>query len=146
MDRAKAGLTVFFEEPSGGEDLGIITKEFSDFLKKQQEGSLPMTTFICFVIAMVIIYAMRLLTGGFDKTELISFLLMVVLLGSHVYLSTRKKEIFGIVIPIFLVVSFYPVYKVIKPEGTALVVLIGLYVIALGSCLYIWYKARKNDN
>ncbi len=105
-----------------------------------------MTTFICFVIAMVFIYVMRLLTGGFDMTELTSFLLMVVLLGSHVYLSTRKKAIFGIVIPIFIVVSFYPVYKMMNPVNTTLVALIGLYAIALGSCLYIWYKARKNDN
>lgn len=70
-----------------------------------------MTTFICFVIAIVIIYVMRVFTGGFDITELVSFLLMIVLLGSHVYLSTRKKAIFGIVVPIFIIVSFYPVYK-----------------------------------
>ena len=55
-----------------------------------------MTTFICFVIAMVILYIMRLLTGGFDITELTSYLLMVLLLGTHVYLSTRKKVIYVI--------------------------------------------------
>ena len=103
-----------------------------------------MTTFICFVIAMVILYIMRLLTGGFDITELTSYLLMV-LLGTHVYLSTRKKAIYGIVIPIFIVVSFYPVYKLTNPAGITLAVLIGLYIIALGSCLGIWYKARKSD-
>lgn len=104
-----------------------------------------MTTFICFVIAMVILYIMRLLTGGFDVTELTSYLLMVLLLGTHVYLSTRKKAIYGIVIPIFIVVSFYPVYKLTNPAGITLVVLIGLYIIALGGCLGIWYKARKSD-
>ena len=104
-----------------------------------------MTTFICFVIAMVILYIMRLLTGGFDVTELTSYLLMVLLLGTHIYLSTRKKAIYGIVIPIFIVVSFYPVYKLTNPAGITLVVLIGLYTIALGSCLGIWYKARKSD-
>ncbi len=103
-----------------------------------------MTTFICFVIAMVILYIMRLLTGGFDITELTSYLLML-LLGTHVYLSTRKKVIYGIVIPIFIVVSFYPVYKLTNPAGITLAVLIGLYIIALGSCLGIWYKARKSD-
>ena len=103
-----------------------------------------MTTFICFVIAMVILYIMRLLTGGFDITELTSYLLMV-LLGTHIYLSTRKKAIYGIVIPIFIVVSFYPVYKLTNPAGITLAVLIGLYIIALGSCLGIWYKARKSD-
>lgn len=107
---------------------------------------LPMTTFICFVIAMVFICIMRLLTGGFDVEELLSFILMIVLLGSHVYLSTRKKAIYGIAIPIFIVASFYPVYKMMNPVSTTLVVLIGLYVIVLGNCLYIWYKARKNDN
>ncbi|MCR1839217.1 hypothetical protein [Murimonas intestini] len=104
-----------------------------------------MTTFICFVIAIVIIYVMRVFTGGFDITELVSFLLMIVLLGSHVYLSTRKKAIFGIVVPIFIIVSFYPVYKMMNPVGTTFLVLVVLYMIALGSCIYIWYKARKNN-
>ena len=104
-----------------------------------------MTTFICFVIAMVILYIMRLLTGGFDVTELTSYLLMLMLLGTHVYLSTRKKVIYGIVIPIFIVVSFYPVYKLTNPAGITLVVLIGLYILTLGSLLGIWYKARKSD-
>lgn len=105
-----------------------------------------MTMFICFVIAMVFIYVMRLFTGGFDITELLSFILMMVLLGSHVYLSTRKKAIFGIVIPIVIVVSFYPVYKLMDPAGTTLVILIGLYAISLGCCLYIWYKARRTND
>lgn len=105
-----------------------------------------MTMFICFVIAMVFIYVMRLFTGGFDITELLSFILMMVLLGSHVYLSTRKKAIFGIVIPIVIVVSFYPVYKLMNPAGTTLVILIGLYAISLGGCLYIWYKARRTND
>lgn len=105
-----------------------------------------MITFICFVIAMVFIYVIRLFTGGFDIKELLSFLLMMVLLGSHVYLSTRKKAIFGIVIPIFVIASFYPVYKMMNPIGTTLIVLIVLYLVAFGGCLYIWYKARKSDN
>lgn len=105
-----------------------------------------MTTFICFVIAMIFIYIMRLFTGGFDVTELLSFFLMVALLGSHVYLSTRKKAIFGIIVPICIVASFYPVYKMMSPVGVALVILAGLYGIALGGCLYIWYKARKENN
>ena len=71
---------------------------------------------------------------------------MMVLLGSHVYLSTRKKAIFGIVIPIVIVVSFYPVYKLMNPAGTTLVILIGLYAISLGCCLYIWYKARRTND
>ena len=102
-----------------------------------------MTTFICFVIAMVFIYVMRLFTGGFNITELLSFLLMIVLLGSHVYLSTRKKAVYGIVIPIFIIASFYPVYKMMNPAGTTFLVLTVSYMIALGSCIYIWYKARK---
>lgn len=105
-----------------------------------------MTSFICFVIAMAFIYVMRLFTGAFDITELLSFLLMIVLLGSHVYLSTRKKAIFGIVIPIFIIASFYPVYKIINPVGTTFLVLIMLYIIALGGCIYIWYKSRKNND
>ena len=105
-----------------------------------------MTTFICFVIAMAIIYIMRLFTGGFNATELLSFILMIVLLGSHVYLSTRKKAIWGIVIPVIIVASFYPVYKLINPVGTILVILIGLYAISLGCCLHIWYKARKTND
>lgn len=64
---------------------------------------------------------------------------------SQVYLSTRKKAIFGMVIPLLMMVPFYPVYKWINPAGTILILLIVLYVIAIGSCLYIWYKARKND-
>lgn len=105
-----------------------------------------MTTLICFVIAMVFIYIMRLFTGGFDEIELLSFLLMIILLGSHVYLSTRKKAIFGIVIPIVIVASFYPVYNLMNHIGTTLVIFIVLYAISLGCCLYIWYKARKTDN
>jgi len=104
-----------------------------------------MTTFICFVIAMVFLYIMRLFTGGFNATELLSFILMVVLLGSHVYLSTRKRAIYGIVIPLLLAASFYPVYKLMHPAGMTLVVLICMYVAAIGCCLYIWYKARKDN-
>lgn len=105
-----------------------------------------MTMFICFLIAVVLLYIMRLLNGGFDLTELLSFLMMIVLLGSHVYLVTRKKAIWGIVIPIFIVASFYPTYKLIDPVGEMFVLLIVLYLIVLGSCLYIWYKARKNNS
>ena len=105
-----------------------------------------MTILICFAIAMVFIYVIRLFTGGFNITELLSFLLMIVLLGSHVYLSTRRKAIYGIVIPIFIIASFYPVYQIMNPVGITFFVLIVLYMIALGSCIYIWYKARKNNN
>lgn len=105
-----------------------------------------MTILICFAIAMVFIYVIRLFTGGFNITELLSFLLMIVLLGSHVYLSTRRKAIYGIVIPIFIIASFYPVYQIMNPVGITFFVLIVLYMIALGSCIYIWYKARKSNN
>ena len=87
---------------------------------------------------------MRLFSGGFNATELLSFLIMIALLGSHVYLSTRKKAIFGIVIPLFIAATFYPIYQFITPVGTALIMLVVLYVIALGCCFYIWYKARKS--
>ncbi len=105
-----------------------------------------MTTFIYFIIAMVILYIVKLLISGFDITELISYLIMAVLLVSHVYLSTRKKAILGIVIPIFFVISFYPVYKLINPVGATLVVLIGSYVITLGCFFGVWYRARKNKD
>ena len=105
-----------------------------------------MTILICFAIAMVFIYVIRLFTGGFNITELLSFLLMIILLGSHVYLSTRRKAIYGIVIPIFIIASFYPVYKIMNPVGITFFVLIVLYMIALCSCIYIWYKARKSKN
>lgn len=105
-----------------------------------------MTTFICFIIAMVIIYFLRLLTGGFDFNELLSFLIMMGLLGSHVYLSTRKRAIWGMVIPLVILASFYLIYRWMKPEGSTLVILIMLYAIAFGCTLYIWYKARKNHN
>ena len=103
-----------------------------------------MNTFICFGIAMAGIYIMRLLTGGFNLTELISYILMVGLLGAHVYLCTRKRVVWGIVIPVLIVISFYPMCRVMRPSGTVLAVLIGLYAAALGSCLYIWSKARKD--
>lgn len=103
-----------------------------------------MTTFICFVIAMVIIYIIMIFTRGFDLNTSLSFLIMFALLGSHVYLVTRKKSIWGIIIPLIIVGSFYPVYKLTTPAGTTLVILIALYIIALGCCLYIWYKARKD--
>ena len=105
-----------------------------------------MTTFICFVIAMAIIYIMRLSTGGFNATESLSFILMIVLLGSHVYLSTRKKAMYGIIVPLLIIVSFYPIYQLTNPTGTTLILLIGLYAISLGCCLYIWYKARKTSD
>ena len=65
-----------------------------------------MTILICFAIAMVFIYVIRLFTGGFNITELLSFLLMIILLGSHVYLSTRRKAIYGIVIQYLLLRRF----------------------------------------
>lgn len=105
-----------------------------------------MTTFICFMIAMVFLYIMKLATGGFDFTEFVSFLLMIILLGGHVYLSTRKKAIWGAVVPVVIVASFFPVYKLINPDGRTLIVLILLYAIALVSCLFIWYRARKTKD
>lgn len=104
-----------------------------------------MTTFICFVIAMVIIYIIMIFTRGFDLNTSLSFLIMIALLGSHVYLVTRKKSIWGMIVPLIIVLSFYPVYQLTKPVGTTLVIFIGLYIIALGSLLYIWYKARKDN-
>lgn len=100
-------------------------------------------TFICFVIAMVFLYIVKLFTGGFDLTELMSFVLMVILVGTHVYLSTKKKFL-GIVIPIFIIISFYPVYKMVSPTDIELISLVVAYIIALGSCIFIWYKARKD--
>lgn len=105
-----------------------------------------MTTFICFIIAMVIIYIMMLFTNGFDITTLLSFLIMFILLGAHVYLVTRKKVIWGIVVPLLILISFYPVYKLLNPVGITLIVLVGLYAIAFGCCLYIWYRARKSKD
>lgn len=106
---------------------------------------MAMTTFICFVIAIAIIYIMKLSTGGFDVKEFISYTLMVVLLGAHVYLSTRKKAIWGLIVPVVTVVSFYPVYKLINPDGFSLIMLILLYIIAFVCFLYIWYRARKDN-
>lgn len=104
-----------------------------------------MTTFICFVIAMVFLYVMQLLNGGFEIREFIAFILMIAILGSHVYLTTRKKAIFGIIVPLFLIATFFPVYKIIHPTGSTLIVLILVYIIAIGCCLYIWYRARLTD-
>lgn len=50
-----------------------------------------MTMFICFVIAMLILYVMRVLMGGFDDKELLAYIIMIGILGSHVYLTTKKK-------------------------------------------------------
>lgn len=105
-----------------------------------------MTTYICFLIAMIILYIMKLLSGGFNLRELIAFFLMMILLGSHVYLSTRKRAIWGIVVPAVLMISFYPVYNLISPNGTQLIALIAAYVIAIGCSLFVWYQARKNIN
>lgn len=104
-----------------------------------------MTTFICFAIAMTILCFMKVLTGGFHTMdEILTFVLMMVLLGGHVYLSTRKKAVYGSVVPILVVISFYPVYKLTAPAGAAVFILVGLYVITLAGFLAIWYKARKN--
>lgn len=105
-----------------------------------------MTTFICFLIAMAVIYIVMLCTNGFDLNTSLSFLIMFILLGSHVYLVTRKRAIYGIIVPVFIIVSFYPVYQLINPAGTTLILLISLYAIALGGCLYIWYKARRDHS
>ena len=105
-----------------------------------------MTTFICFLTAMIFLYIIRLLIGGFNSAELLSFFIMTALLGTHVYLSTRKRAVFGIVIPLCIAASFYPIYQLLSPDKITSIVLIGLYVIALGSCLYIWYRARKDNN
>ena len=105
-----------------------------------------MTTYICFLIAMIILYVMKLLSGGFNLRELVAFLLMGVLLGSHVYLSTRKRAIWGIAVPVVLVISFFPVYTLISPNGIQLITLIIFYAIAIGCSLFVWYKARRNMN
>ena len=110
------------------------------------EVEATMTTYICFLIAMIILYIMKLLSGGFNLRELIAFFLMMILLGSHVYLSTRKRAIWGIVVPAVLMISFYPVYNLISPNGTQLIALIAAYVIAIGCSLFVWYQARKNIN
>ena len=105
-----------------------------------------MKNFICFVIAMALIYIIKFVTGGLDAEGFLSYFLMVALLGSHVYLSTRKRAIFGIVIPIVTVASFYPIYQHMHPTSIKLAVLIGMYVIVLGMLFFIWYQVRKNDN
>lgn len=113
------------------------------YLRNQKGGD--MTTFICFAIAMAILYIMQVFSGGFDFEELLSFIIMMALLGGHVYLSTRRKAFLGGVIPILLILSFYPVCKMINPVGSQLFILIGGYLVAIGCCLYIWYKARKDN-
>lgn len=105
-----------------------------------------MKNFICFVIAMTLIYIIKFVTGGLDAEGFLSYFLMVALLGSHVYFSTRKRAIFGIVIPIVIVASFYPIYQLMHPTSIKLAVLIGMYVIVLGMLFFIWYQVRKNDN
>lgn len=104
-----------------------------------------MTTLICFTIAMICILIINLLNGGFQAREFPAYIIMVILLGTHVYFSTRKKVLWGIVIPIFIALTFYPVYRIINPTGTEVIMLVGLYVIAFSLSLIIWYQARKND-
>ncbi len=120
----------------------MIFSTNGNFLIKE---TISMTTYICFIIAMICIYIFELLDGGFDLKDCIAYFIMLVVLGAHVYLSTRKKALWGIVIPIVIVISFYPVYRIIKPIGSELLVLIGLYFITIVSTLYVWYKARKSD-
>ena len=105
-----------------------------------------MTTFMCFIIAMAVLYIVQVSSGGFDLKTFLSFIITVALLGIHVYLSTRKKAILGIAVPLVLILSFYPVYKLIHPSDTQTVILSGAYLIAIGCSLYIWYKARKDKN
>lgn len=102
--------------------------------------------FICFVIAMAVIYLMQLFDGGFDLKELLAFVLMVLLLGSHVYLSTGKRAVYGLAVPAVLLVSFIPVYKMTDPSGSELAFLILGYIIAVGSCIFIWYRARRDNH
>lgn len=105
-----------------------------------------MTMWICFCIAMVVGYVIQLGIRGFDAVSTISFLIMFVIVGAHIFFTTRKKAIWGIVVPLFILISFYPVYKLIEPRGTVLVSLVGLYVITLGMLLFVWYKARQNKD
>lgn len=104
-----------------------------------------MTTFICFVIAMTIVYLMKLLDGGFDLKELLAFILMVALLGSHVYLSAGKRAVYGLAVPAVIVISFFPVYKMTAPSGDELAFLILGYFIAVIGCVFIWYRVRKGN-
>jgi len=100
--------------------------------------------FLCFAIAIAILYFTRLLTGGFDQNSFLSFMIMIGLLGTHVYLTTRKKAVFGIIVPIFLVLSFYPVCKMTNPSKSQFIILSCFYIIALVCFLYICYKARED--
>ncbi len=103
-----------------------------------------MTIYICFVIAMIFIYIIELLNGGFKLKEFLAYFIMMALLGAHVYFTTRKKALWGIIVPTFIVVSFYPVNKLINPVGVENIVLIGLYLIVFILTLFIWYKARES--
>lgn len=105
-----------------------------------------MTTLICFIIAMTILYFIELSDGGFNIDDLMAYLIAVVILGLHTYLCTRKSVIWGAVVPILVLASFYPVYRLIEPTGSSLFMLICLYAIILVLCLYLWRDIRKKKS
>lgn len=104
-----------------------------------------MTTLICFIIAMTILYFIELSDGGFNMEDLMVYLLTTAFLGIHTYLCTRKRAIWGIVFPIFVCASFYPVYQLINPTGSSLIILVGMYAIVLVLSLYLWRNIRRSD-
>lgn len=57
--------------------------------------------------------------------------------------SEFKQDDYGKLTFLFVCASFYPVYRLINPTGTSLVMLICLYVIVLVLCIYLWCKVRK---
>lgn len=105
-----------------------------------------MTTLICFIIAVTILYFIELSDGGFNTDDFMAYLIAVVILGLHTYLCTRKSAIWGAVVPILVCASFYPVYRLIEPTGSSLFMLICLYVILLVLCLYLWRGIRKKKS
>ena len=101
-----------------------------------------MTTLICFIIAMTILYFIELSDGGFNMDDFMAYLIAVAVLGLHTYFCTRKSAIWGAVVPILVLASFYPVYR-LEPTGSSLFMLICLYAIILVLCIYLWRDIRK---
>ncbi len=103
-----------------------------------------MKHFLNYLIVMTLLYIFMVMQNGFDSDTTLSFIVVLVILGGHVYLITRKHAILGIIIPSVIAISIYPAYQIISPKGAEIVVFVALYVITEVQAIWIWRIVRKD--
>lgn len=100
-------------------------------------------------IVLILVFLFHLLNYGFDAENSAYYIAycigLIAALILHCYLSTKKLAL-GCVVPVLLLLSFYPVYRIIRPDEDTLVLLVMFYIGLLTFFSYIWFEIRKDIN